>query len=240
MNDNIANRIPTFVWRLVFAAALVAVFLATRSRAAEPSCDYAFATIAPPSSPVVSWMFNRGRYTHDPETGARVAQYDQHVPVEPLPDQRLVTSGYSRTRTVLRGVDGSANAYYQVQNYGNDRGGMNAEWERFHDAWRGSTVAGGQFFGSPPFVGHPGFGYGYGAQPNYGFGQPGFRDHRGRSRHGFPPQQEFRHRGPNPRWLDPDAADGYPDGRRRTPDRSFFRPDAGMPQEPDDDNGGEE
>jgi hypothetical protein len=173
-----------------------------------------------------SWVFARSRYTHDPDTGARVAQYDQIAPVEPLPDQRIVTSGYRRTRSTLLGADGSADSTYQVQSYGNGRGGLDAEWERFHDAWRGSTIAGGAFnyaggggFGFPPYGGYPGYGapgVGPGYGPGYGPGFPGGIYPPG---YGYDP----RLRGPDPRRLDPDAADGYHDGTRRTRDDRFFR-----------------
>lgn len=227
--NNMSPRIPAFVWRLVFAAALVAIFFVTRSRAADCS-DCREAYVVAYAGPYVprpeSWVFARGRYTHDPATGARVAQYEEIAPVEPLDDPRLVTSGYSRTRTVLRGADGSANTYYRVTSFGNGRGGLDAEWERFHDAWRGSTVAGGTFGGFTG--GYPGYGYGgnygpYGGGYGRGYGQhgPGFQ---------LPwdvtsPSYGFGSAGPDPRRLDPDAADGYRDGvQRRESNKEFFQP----------------
>ena len=229
MND--LPKIPAFVWRLLFAAALLAVFLLTDARAADCGCSTAkvqAACVHVAQTKTESWVFARGRYTHDPDTGGRVAQYAMKPPVEPLPDQRAVTSGYRRTRTVLRGADGSSDTSYQVQSYGNGRGGLDAEWERFHDAWRGSTIGGGNYFVYPGygFGGFPGYGYGgpYGANgaggvypPNVppNAGQPGFRvDPRRRFGPGFGRPDAGR--------LDPDAADGYPDGRTRTPDRRFF------------------
>jgi hypothetical protein len=227
--NNMNSRIPTFVWRLVFAAALVAVFLVTRSRADDCCGGYVIASVAPYIPQADSWIFAHGRYTHDPATGARVAQYDEIEPVEPLPDQRLISSGYSRSRTVLRGADGSADSYYRVQSYGNGRGGMDAEWERFHDAWRGSTVAGGAYAGSAPY-GFGGYGYGFG----YPGGHPGYHGYG----NGSPPPWDvtapsygFGSAGPDPRRLDPDAADGYRDGvRPKESNREFFRriPKAGF------------
>lgn len=125
---------------------------------------------APPS-----WVFRRSNYTHDPETGARVAQYQRLPAIEPLQDERLVTSRYHRTRTNLRGTGGSVETYYDVQAWGNGRGGIDAEWERFHDAWKESYLQGSfynQGFGYGN--GFPGqFGYGYGA-PGSGYGYPGY------------------------------------------------------------------
>jgi hypothetical protein len=127
-----------------------------------------------------SWIFRRSTYSHDPYTGARVAQYMRTPPVEPLDDPRMVTSRYRRSRTNLRGAQGSNDTYYEVQTWGNGRGGIDAEWERFHDAWKESYLSGGSFNQGPGFV--PQWGYGGGIPggaygPSYGFGAPG---------HGFP------------------------------------------------------
>ncbi|RIK69810.1 MAG: hypothetical protein DCC67_21035, partial [Planctomycetota bacterium] len=184
--------LPMFVWRLILAAAIAAIFLATRAQAADCTCTPPL----PPKpaliafqQPADSWVFMRSRYTHDPDSGARVAQYAMKPPIEPLDDPRLVTSGYSRSRVVLRGADGSVDTHYRVQSYGNGRGGLDAEWERFHDAWRGSTLGGGDFAAFPwgygaypyPYGGYGPVGPGYGGWPGYGrrgfgygpgFGQP--------------------------------------------------------------------
>lgn len=125
--------------------------------------------LAMPCDAPPSWIFNRGPYTHDPATGARVAQYMRGPAVEPLDDPRLVTSRYRTSRTTLRGIDGSNDTTYEVQSWGNDRGGIDAQWERFHDAWLDSSLQGGyynlntptpfpnQIYGNPPanFGGFP-------------------------------------------------------------------------------------
>lgn len=130
-----------------------------------------------------SWIFRRSTYTHDPYTGARVAQYQRLPAIEPLEDERLVTSRYHRVQTNLRGTNGSSESYYDVQSWGNGRGGIDAEWERFHNAWKESYLQGGFYnqqgpvygngypgqFGNGGFGG-PGFGFGY---PAYGYGFPG-------------------------------------------------------------------
>jgi hypothetical protein len=120
-----------------------------------------------------SWVFLRSQYSHDPATGARVAQYERIPPVEPLPDPRLVTSGYRRVRSNLRGTDGSIDSAYSVSSYGNGRGGLDAEWERFHDAWLQSFTAGGNSsYQQAPFAPYGGFPYGgnqyRGFAPSYG------------------------------------------------------------------------
>lgn len=112
--------------------------------AAEMPCAQAVYVEERPTS----WVFARSTYTHDPETGARVAQYMRTRPVEPLEDERLVTSRYRRSQTNLRGTDGSNDSYYEVQNWGNGRGGLDSEWERFHNAWKESYLT-GSYFNSP-------------------------------------------------------------------------------------------
>jgi hypothetical protein len=219
--------LPIFVWRLLLAAAITLAFMLTRASASEccpPAPEPRVFLVSQPTTE--SWIFAQSRYTHDPETGARVAQYSMKPPIEPLDDPRLVTSGYSRTRTVIRGPDGSVDTHYRVQNYGNGRGGMDAEWERFHDAWRGSTVAGGQFQAFYPQYGY-GYGGGYGNSGGYGYGGgfPGY----GSGRRNFEPSFGYGpgFGRPDAGLLDPDGADGYRDERRRTPDRKFFNP--GLP-----------
>jgi hypothetical protein len=225
--------LPAFVWRLILAASVVAALLLNRADAGECPCTPPAPQVIVVEKPAVdSWLFARSRYTHDPETGARVAQYAMKPPIEPLDDPRDVTSGYSRTRTVLRGADGSADTYYRVQSYGNGRGGLDAEWERFHDAWRGSTVAGGSYqavSGSPwwggPGWGGPGWG---GGGP--GWGGPGNGPWNGAP--GFRSTAPFYGYGPgfgqpDAGTLDPDGADGFREQRPRTPDRQFFN--GGLP-----------
>src|SRR5206468_1507298 len=120
-------------------------------------------------------------YTHDPETGARVAQYQRLPAIEPLEDERLVTSRYHRTRTNLRGAGGSSETYYEVQAWGNGRGGLDAEWERFHDAWKESILQGGYYNQGPGYgYGYPGqFGYGGYGGAGYGYGNAGYGGYPG-------------------------------------------------------------
>jgi hypothetical protein len=124
-----------------------------------------------------SWIFAQSTFTHDPYTGARVAQYMRTPSIEPLDDQRMVTSRYNRNRTNLRGANGSFDTYYQIQQWGNGRGGIDAEWERFHDAWKESYLQGGYYNQGPGYGGgFPGYGYGGGfyGGPGHGNGYPGY------------------------------------------------------------------
>ncbi len=132
------------------------VALMTASASASAPCKPAAPRIAaaPSESQAPSWIFRPSTYTHDPQTGARVAQYMRTPPVEPLEDERAVTSRYRRSRTNLRGTDGSFDTYYEVQAWGNGRGGIDAEWERFHDAWKESYLQGG-FYNQTPSWGGP-------------------------------------------------------------------------------------
>lgn len=151
-----------------------------------------------------SWIFRRGTYTHDPMTGARVAQYMRTPPVEPLEDERNVTSRYRRSRTSLRGADGSLDTTYEVQAWGNGRGGLDAEWERFHDAWKESYLQGGFYNSSPGYGNYGGwspwnngnnfYGPGYGNGYPGGWGGPGSW---GQGGWGPPPGPWPNHGGPN-------------------------------------------
>jgi hypothetical protein len=150
---------------LAIAAAIAAIYFTPQARAFETCCG-------PDEGP--SWVFAPSTYTHDPMTGARVAQYERKTPVEPLEDERNVTSGYRRTYTIRRGTDGSSDINYQVQNWGNGRGGLDAEWERVHDAWKEAYITGGYYSGQTGPYGYGyGPGYGYGNGPGYGYGYPG-------------------------------------------------------------------
>jgi hypothetical protein len=165
---------------LAFAIAALCLSTSAVSLAGEAPC----ATEAPCAVPIVvepsepSWIFRRSTFTNDPETGARVAQYMRTPPVEPLDDPRLVTSRYRRSRTNLRGNDGSVDTYYEVQSWGNGRGGIDAEWERFHDAWKDSYLQGGYHNQGPGYFAPGGNGFrhgGWGNGNNFpGQGYPGY------------------------------------------------------------------
>ena len=228
--------LPIYVWRLLLAAAVVVAFMLTRASAAAPCPPSA---PCPPPEPKVflisqptteSWVFARSRYTHDPETGARVAQYvdeaaDRAAGRPAARDQRLLAQPHRDPRPRRLGRH-----HYRVTNFGNGRGGMDAEWERFHDAWRGSTIAGGQsqaYFPHRPLGmeaawggggGWDGGGNGWGGGgAGWGTAVGELAERRLRPRHG-PPRR--RHARPRRRRR-------LADQRRRTPDRQFFNP--GLP-----------
>jgi hypothetical protein len=155
----------------LFRSLAIAITFASHTLARTERCEMCLQAVcthpecaangAPPS-----WIFSRSTYTHDPENGARVAQYQRLPAIEPLEDERLVTSRYHRTRTNIRGINGSVETYYDVQTWGNGRGGIDAEWERFHDAWKESFLQGGYYNQGP--------GYGYGYPSQFGYGGPGY------------------------------------------------------------------
>jgi hypothetical protein len=157
------------------ASTVIALVLSSSAAASPAPCEKCARPVCAEPPCVVqdsqpSWVFRRSTYSHDPETGARVAQYMRTPPVEPLEDERNVTSRYRRIQTNLRGADGSNDTTYEVQAWGNGRGGMDAEWERFHSAWKESYLQNG-YFNGPAYGGFPGQNsYGYGN----GYGGPGY------------------------------------------------------------------
>jgi hypothetical protein len=183
-------KLPIAAGALLAAACLFTTALANPAPC-TPEVPCAAEVYVVESEP--SWIFRRGTYTHDPYTGARVAQYMRTPPVEPLDDERMVTSRYRRSRTNLRGANGSVDTYYEVQAWGNGRGGIDAEWERFHDAWKESYLQGG-WYNQGPSYGTP-WGYGGGFGPGYGYGVPGYGyPEYGQGWHGGGPW----HGGPHP------------------------------------------
>jgi hypothetical protein len=164
----------------LFLVIAIAMNFAPLAVADEIPCNTCDAAPCANQNTPPSWIFRRSTYTHDPHTGARVAQYMRLPAIEPLEDERLVTSRYHRTRTNLRGIGGSVENYYEVQSWGNGRGGLDAEWERFHDAWKESILQGG-YYNQYPGYGN-GYGNGFGYSGPYGFngyygsgyGNPGY------------------------------------------------------------------
>lgn len=126
-------------------------------------------TLAPAQSAFAeaSWAFAPGLYTHNPQTGERVTQYAQPEPVEGLPDPRATVSRYWRTRTNLRGADGSNDTVYEVHSFGNTAGGFDAQRERGFDASLETLRALRPFRNNPYlfFGGLQGFGYGFPGLP---------------------------------------------------------------------------
>jgi hypothetical protein len=138
------NALSRFGWFVLAIGCSPLAFASETPCASGPQpVSYQRTCVADNSQP--SWIFSRSTYTHDLETGARVAQYQRIAPVEPLEDERNVTSRYRRIRTNLRGTDGSIDSTSEVQAWGNGRGGIDAEWERFHDAWKESYLQNGYY-----------------------------------------------------------------------------------------------
>lgn len=123
-------------------------------------------SIPQPDQPKLSWVFRRSTYTNDPETGARVGQYARKDPVEPLDDQRLVTSSYRRMRSENRGRDGSMDTTYVVQAWGTGGGELGAQWQMFNDVWK-EAILSGSFFNGQQAFGPWGNGPWGGGNPNW-------------------------------------------------------------------------
>jgi hypothetical protein len=188
--------ITLFSRRALALSAIALCCLLSPASASDVCCEPMGAVYV--SEPVVvsetssapSWVFRRSTFTNDPATGARVAQYMRKPPIEPLADQREVTSVYRRTRTVNRGRDGSIDTSYQVQAWGNGRGGIDAEWQMFNDVWKEAILSGSfynsnQSYGPPqggPWQSGPWQGGPWQGSPGYGPGGPGWNQ-------GYPPGQ---------------------------------------------------
>jgi hypothetical protein len=97
----------------------------------------------------VGWAFLPGRYSHDPQSGARVAQYAPKPAVAALPDSRPYASGYMRSRVNQLGPNGTVTTYYRTENWSNRPGPIDAEWERFNDVWQRSVLSGGYYYPAP-------------------------------------------------------------------------------------------
>jgi hypothetical protein len=117
-----------------------------------------------------TWIFAPSRYSHSRETGNRVVQHSPEPAPAALPETAPITSGYRKTRINMRGAGGSIDTYYRVQNFSAPVGGIDAQWERFDDAWRGAILQGGSYSSYPSYGygGGPGYGGPYGGGPGYG------------------------------------------------------------------------
>jgi hypothetical protein len=158
-----------------------------------------YAPAAPAASDVVdapqpklSWVFKRSTFTNDPTTGARVAQYARKDPVEPLDDQRAVTSSYRRMRTELRGRDGSMDTTYVVQGWGTGGGDLGAQWQMFNDVWKEAILSGSFYNGAQAYGpwGQGGPGWGGGWQGGGGWNRGGWPPGGNHNRNGHWPSDD--------------------------------------------------
>ncbi len=65
-----------------------------------------------------SWIFQPSTYSHDPQTGTRVTQYQAEPPVYGPADSTYQQSAYIHKRTALWGVDGSVERRHYVETWG--------------------------------------------------------------------------------------------------------------------------
>jgi hypothetical protein len=66
-----------------------------------------------------SWQFRPSYYSHDPNSGERVAQYQPLPNVYRPEDPTYMVSGYRHNQTIMRGADGSADWMHVVETWGN-------------------------------------------------------------------------------------------------------------------------
>jgi hypothetical protein len=123
-----------------------------------------------------SWVFRPSYFTHDPETGQRVAQFSPGETPYARGDATYQRSGYRHMRSSLRGANGSADRMHIVETWGaGEYIRPYGEWQRPFRA--GATPYGpwgnpqgpwtspfgswmnpyglGRFFQPPPFYGDP-------------------------------------------------------------------------------------
>lgn len=77
------------------------------------------------------WMFLPSYYSHDPNTGARVAQYAPKETAFAREDPSYQQSGYRHNQTTIRGPGGSADRLHVVETWGEGEAiRPYGEWQR--------------------------------------------------------------------------------------------------------------
>jgi hypothetical protein len=77
-----------------------------------------------------SWIFLPSYYSHDPDTGKRVAQYSPLPTVYRPYDPTYRESGFHYTQEIMRGPNGSIDALHMIQSWGRgDQIRPYGEWE---------------------------------------------------------------------------------------------------------------
>jgi hypothetical protein len=145
-----------------------------------------------------SWVFRPSYFTHEPETGHRVAKYAPGATPYVLLDGSYRQSGYRHIRSSLRGADGTADRMHVVETWGAGESiRPYGEWQRPYRA--GATPYGP--WGNPQGPWTAPFGawvnpYGLGRLP-YGPYYPGpyygGRGHDGPGHRGFDGHGPGRH-----------------------------------------------
>lgn len=185
------------------------------------------------TSRAADWIFMPSYYSHDPETGQRVTQYEPAQPALVQVAANYVRSGYRHTRSRIE-VGGSADYLHMTEEWGRPVRPY-GEWQRPfrpysvpYDLWGPAYGPWGPAYGPwgpavGPYSYGPYDGYGYDRDRRYdhgaGHGPGDDGDGRGGEHHG----NRERHRDADrPRRGD----DGYP-GRffgRPTTDHEFYWP----------------
>ncbi len=88
----------------------------------------AFAVATPTQA---NWIFRPSHYSHDPNTGERVAQYAEKEPSYAPRDPTYVKSGYRHRRLTTRSLDGSVDRLHLVETWGHgEQIRPYGEWQR--------------------------------------------------------------------------------------------------------------
>jgi hypothetical protein len=78
----------------------------------------AFVALSAFTADAADWIFAPSTYSHDPESGQRIAQYAPIPPVYTAPRSGYVESGYRHFRSSIRGAYGSADHLHLVEEWG--------------------------------------------------------------------------------------------------------------------------
>ncbi|WP_146118901.1 hypothetical protein [Blastopirellula marina] len=151
----------------------------------------------PATAQANDWTQSPSIYSHNPETGERVAQYAQPQPAFVYENPTYMKSGYHHRRMTLRNGDGSLDQFHVVEEWGRPVRPY-GEWERPfrpysvpYQLW-GEPYGGlGPIYQNYPYpvpYANPGGGYGnrpgYGNGPGHGPG-PGYGNGPGRGPYNY-------------------------------------------------------
>jgi hypothetical protein len=97
-------------------AIVLALWVLTSATIARASTDYPVVFCDEPEES--SWIFHASYFSHDPQSGERVAQYAESPTSYLRDDPTYLESGYVHNQDFIFGADGSANRMHVVQTWG--------------------------------------------------------------------------------------------------------------------------